>query len=80
MKKGENYVKKGEKCIFLGYKLKKISRGGLPTPPAARRKLICGGKKMNLKRGGGGNYQNAQYIPLDIYECRRGKNQIFGAN
>ena len=32
-----------------------------------RRKLICRGKKLKLKRGGGGNDQNAQYISLLFY-------------
>ena len=43
----------------MGHKLKKISRGGLPTPPCrraglrpARRKLIRRGKKMISKEGG----------------------------
>ena len=51
MKKGKEKrrkitLKKGErpyKCIFLSYKLKKISRGGLPTPLAAEN-LFVGGK------------------------------------
>ena len=34
--KEENYIekpgKRALKCIFLGYKLQKFSRGGLPTP------------------------------------------------
>ena len=36
----------------MGYKLKQNSRGGLPIPPA-RRKLICRGKKLISKKGGG---------------------------
>ena len=69
MKKGKEKrrkitLKKGEKAlkfIFLGYKLN-----------PARRKLICRGKKFNLKRGGGGNIQNAQYISLRlVYYARQ---------
>ena len=53
MKKGKEKSrkitkKKGEKALKISH----------------RRKLICRGKEMNLKRGGGGNDLNAQYISL----------------
>ena len=32
--------KKALKCIFLGHKLQKFSRGGLPTPPAVGRGFV----------------------------------------
>ena len=40
----------------MGYKLKNFR--------PARRKLICRGEKMNLKKRGGGNNQNALSISL----------------
>ena len=58
------------KCIFLGYKLKK----NVFAPPAAN---LFVGEKMNLKRGGGGYDQNAQYIPLTRDELDMIRQQIF---
>ena len=57
-KKGENYNKRG------GIGLKNASFWAIISP------LPSGGagKKMNLKRGvGGGNDQDAQYIPLNVF-------------
>ena len=66
-KKEENYIKKGEKnASFWAINSKKIR--------PARSKLICRGKKFNLKREGvRGNDQNAQYIPLLLMETNKGK-------
>ena len=43
---------------------KNLKLGVISHPP---RKLICRGKKLNLKRGGGGNDQNVQYLSLIKY-------------
>ena len=63
-KKEENYIKKGGRGLknasFRAIISKKI-RGGVFRPPLQTYLL---GKKINLKRGGGGNDQNAQYISL----------------
>ena len=79
MKKGKEKrrkitLNKGEKalkCIFLGYKLKK---------------LIVGVKNFISKEGGRGNDQNAQYISLgkrelpssSLNDSRRGRTGIDG--
>ena len=47
--KGKITFKKALKCIFLGYKLKKNSRG-LPTVPAAAN--LFDGEKIELEEGG----------------------------
>ena len=62
-KREENYIRNEGKCIFLGYKLQKISQRGLPTPPAD-------GKKTNLKsekRGVGKWSKCTIYIPKNIF-------------
>ena len=52
----ENYIKNGEKG------LKNASFWVCFAPPAAN--LFAAKKKMNLKRGVGGNDRNARYISL----------------
>ena len=49
--------------MFLGYKLKQNSRGGLPTPPPPLQTYLSGEKNDSQKRAGG-NDQNGQYISL----------------
>ena len=62
-KKEENHIEKGGKGLknasFWAINSKNFA-GGLPP---ARRKLIVGKKKLNLKRGE--DDQNAQYISLE---------------
>ena len=61
-----NWMKlhKSKNVVGTWFRILPISNHADPDPCPVEGSLICQGKKMNLKRGGGGNYQNAQYISL----------------
>ena len=58
-KKEKNYIKKGEKGLknasFWAINSKKNAGGVFRPPLYTPCKLICRGKKLNLKKGGRGN-------------------------